>query len=276
MRAKPIEVRSGVAVRLDTPIAEVVLSRPERRNALDLEMWVRLREAFEALGPVADLRVIVLRGDSGHFSVGSDIRQFQEHRSGIAAADRYNAAIADALEAVMHAPQPVIAMIQGLAVGGGCEIACASDIRVAATDARLGLPVAKLGVSIGPTEAAALLRAISPARLKDLLLTGRLIDANEALRLGLVDRVIAPAELAPATWQLAHEVADGAPLAAIANKLTVNAVADATLDRVGARIRQLDVAIYEGAELQEGIRAFLEKREPRFRGAAVPEIGMRR
>lgn len=258
------EATDGVAVRRDGPIVEVVLTRPQVKNALDLPGWQRVAAVFTELAAIDDFVVIVLRGAAGNLSVGSDISQFPMHRTGISLADRYNAAIDDALTAVGEVPHPVIAMISGLAVGGGCELACAADLRVAAADARLGVPIARLGVSIGATEARILLRVLTPARLKDLLLTGRLIDAEEAQRIGLVDRIVPASALAAATRELAMAVANGAPLAARANKLTVNAVADDTLERMSSRLRELTVSIYEGADLQEGIRAFEEKRPAQF------------
>jgi enoyl-CoA hydratase len=272
LRADPTvdEIHDGVAVRDHESIAEVVLCRPERRNALDLAMWERVRGVFTALDRTQGIRVIILRGAGGHLSAGSDITQFPEHRTGIAAADQYNGAIAAALEAVMSAHLPVVAMIEGLAVGGGCELACACDLRIAAGDASIGVPIKRLGVSVGPVEARALLRVLRPAQVKDLLLTGRLVGADEARAMGLVDRVVAPNDLPSATWALAREIADGAPLAASANKLVVDAVTDGTLTSANARLRELTVAIYEGPDLQEGIRAFSEKRAPRFGDGRAP------
>lgn len=258
------ETTAGIALRRRGQIAEVILSRPRVKNALDLAGWQRLAAVFGELADLDDSIVIVLRGAAGNLSVGSDISQFPEHRTGMELADRYNAAIDAALVAVAEVPHPVIAMISGLAVGGGCELACAADLRVAAADARFGVPIARLGVSIGEVEARTLLRVLTPARLKDLLLSGRMIDVKEAVRIGLVDRVVPAAELASATRELAMTVARGAPVAARANKLTVNAVADGSLKAVRDRIRELTVAIYEGSDLKEGIRAFAEKRPAQF------------
>lgn len=258
------ETRAGIAVRREDPIVEVILSRPQVKNALDLSGWQRLAAVFGELAAVDDGIVIILRGAAGNLSVGSDISQFPKHRTGMALADHYNAAIDAALTAVGEVPHPVIAMIAGLAVGGGCELACAADLRVAAADAHFGVPIARLGVSIGAVEARTLLRVLTPARLKDLLLSGRMIDAEEAYRIGLVDRIVPAAELGSATRELAMAVANGAPLAARANKLTVNAVADGTVELMSSRIRELTIAIYEGSDLQEGIRAFVEKRPAQF------------
>jgi enoyl-CoA hydratase len=261
----PEEVHAGVALRRDGALAEVVLSRPERRNAIDLETWERLHVVFDAIAAEPTIAVVVLRGAGGHVSAGSDISQFPQTRSGMAAAERYNRAIAAALAALSEIPQPSVAMIAGLAVGGGCELACACDLRVAADDARLGVPIARLGVSVGPEEARVMLRVLSPARVKELLLTGRILDANEAHRIGLVDRVVPRDELPSATRALVELIVAGAPLTAAANKLAVNAAWDGTIERDAARIRELETAIYDGVDLQEGIRAFLEKRDPVFR-----------
>lgn len=267
------ETADGVSVRRDGPVVDVVLSRPQVKNALDLTAWQRLAAVFRDLADLADHVVIVLSGAGGDLSVGSDISQFPEHRTGMVRADEYNTAIDDALVTVGDVPHPVIAMISGLAVGGGCELACAADIRVAAADARFGVPIARLGVSIGAVEARTLLRVLMPARLKDLLLTGRMIDADEAYRIGLIDRVVSPEDLISVTRELALTVANGAPLAARANKLTVNAVADGSLERAAGRIRELTEAIYEGADLQEGIRSFTEKRRAEFGQTRPPTSG---
>jgi enoyl-CoA hydratase len=268
----PDDIQDGIAVRWHGSIVEVILCRPHVRNALDLAGWHRLAAVFNELSAQPDNIVIVLRGAGGNLSVGSDIRQFPKHRSGMASADVYNGAIDAALVAVGEAAHPVLAVITGSAVGGGCELACASDLRIAADDAQFGVPIARLGVSIGPVEARILLRVLTPARLKDLLLTARMLDAQHALDIGLVDRVIPSAELGQAAWELATTVANAAPVGARANKLTVNAAADGTLDQAASRIRELTVAIYEGSDLQEGIKAFVEKRPAQF-GQLQPVAG---
>lgn len=263
----PAQVRDGVAVVRYGRVAQVVLARPERHNALDLPMWRAVEAAFGELSAQADVRVIVVRGVNGVFSVGSDIAEFPSHRVGIVAADEYSAAIAGALEAVMAAPQPVLAMIDGLAVGGGCEIACACDLRLATAGSRFGMPIARLGVTIGATEARTLLRVLGPSRAKDLLFRPRLISAEEAARMGLLDYLYPAAGFAGAVWRMASEICAGAPLAAMANKLALDAVADGAEDRVAVRLRELTVAIYSGPDLVEGIAAFFAKRAPRFTGA---------
>lgn len=256
--------RDGIAVVRRDAVVEVVLTRPQTRNALDLAAWRQLAAVFARLASEDDHIVIVLRGAGRHLSVGSDITQFPKHRTGMQAATEYNEAIANALTQVSNVPHPVVAQIRGMAVGGGCELACAADVRIAASDARFGVPIARLGVSIGAVEARTLLRVLSAGQLKMLLLTARMLSADEAHRIGLVDVVVPSDELDTATHELVTGMARGAPIAARANKLTVNAVADGRFDEVASHIQHLTEAIYEGSDLQEGIRAFIEKRPPNF------------
>jgi enoyl-CoA hydratase len=261
------DASDGVAVLDHDGIAEVVLSRPEVHNAVNLAMWTRLSDVFRGLARRSDIRVVIVRGAGRRaFSAGADIGEFRTLRIGIEAADRYNRQVADALEAISATPQAVVAMISGLAVGGGCEIATVCDVRIAGSDARLGIPVARLGVTLGQVEAAALVGLVGPGRAKDLLLTGRLVTADEALLIGLLDRVVPPDDLGRATWQTALSIAAAAPLAAIANKLTVNAIASGSWPRAAEEIRRLTADVYNGQDLVEGVTAFLEKRDPKFTG----------
>jgi enoyl-CoA hydratase len=267
LRAVPDDAVDGVALRVHTPIAEVILSRPAVYNAVDIAMWVRIRQVFETLGPDRSIRVVLVRGAGGRaFSAGADISEFQTERLGAAAAGRYNEGIAHALRAIRRTPQPVLAMIAGLAVGGGCELATACDLRIASDDSRLGIPVARLGVTLGVEEIAGLVGLVGPARAKDLLLTGRLVDAKEALQIGLVDRVFPRDQVEAAAWELATTIARAAPTAAIANKLTVGLVTTGSEGDDLDRLRRLTDAVYDGRDLAEGVDAFLAKRDPTFVG----------
>ena len=259
---------NGVALHVEGGIAAVTLDRPEVHNALNLAMWKRLRSVFQALSMMRGLRVAIIRGAGIRaFSAGADITEFRTTRVGSQAADVYNDAIAAALEAIRDAPLPVIAMIGGLAVGGGCEVATVCDLRIASERAKFGIPIMRLGVTLGRVEAAALVSLVGPAHAKDLLLTGRLIDADEALRIGLVNRVVPAAALEQVTWDTARRMSTGAPLATTANKLTINGLVYGLSAAEEARLRQLTVDIYDGADLAEGIAAFEERRDPTFTGS---------
>jgi enoyl-CoA hydratase len=261
------DVVDGIGVRFQLPIAEVTLSRPAVHNAIDLAMWKRIRTVFEELGTDRAVRVILLRGAGGRaFSAGADISEFRAQRLGAEAAARYNEAIADALRVVRRTPQPVVAMIAGLAVGGGCELAAACDLRIASDDSRLGIPVGRLGVTLGLEEITSLVGLVGPGRAKDLLFTGRLLDAKEALQIGLVDRVVARDEVERAGWMLAETIARAAPTAAIANNLAVDMATHSPDRDDEVRLRRLTEAVYDGRDLAEGIDAFLAKRDPTFLG----------
>jgi enoyl-CoA hydratase len=256
----------GVRVELRDAIAEVVLERPHVHNALSLDMWKRLRSVFQALSGMPELRVVIVKGAGDRaFSAGADISEFRRVRLG-PAAHSYNDAIAGALEAIRDTPVPVIAMIGGLAVGGGCEIATVCDLRIASQRAKFGIPIMRLGVTLGKVEAAALVGLVGPGHAKDLLLTGRMIDADEALRIGLVNRVVPPADLERVTWETARHVGSGAPLPAKVNKLTINGLVYGLSPNEETRLQQLADDVYDGSDLKEGIAAFEERRDPMFTG----------
>jgi enoyl-CoA hydratase/carnithine racemase len=259
------ETRDGVATYTHDAIAEVVLSRPGVLNAVDLAMWRRLAEIFHTLAEDEGIRAIVLRGAGGRaFSAGADITEFPARRTGAVQARVYNDAIALALNALRQTPQPVIAMIDGLAVGGGCEIAAAADIRIASDASRFGVPIGRLGVSLGVAEASVLTSLIGPGQTKRLVLTGELLSAQEALRIGLVEKVVTREILESETWRVVQEIVAAAPIAARATKLAVNLVAYGSWPEAERDLQRLAASVYDGSDLQEGISAFLEKREPRF------------
>ncbi|HXT37581.1 MAG TPA: enoyl-CoA hydratase-related protein [Chloroflexota bacterium] len=263
----PEGAADGVILEVREAIALVTLDRPEVHNALNLAMWRRLCSVFRVLATTRGLRVVIVRGAGGRaFSAGADISEFRAARVGSQAAGVYNTAIASALQAIYTLPLPVIAVIEGLAVGGGCEIATACDLRIAGHAARFAIPIMRLGVSLGLVEAEALVRLIGPAHAKDLLFTGRMIGADEALRIGLVNRVVPDHELEQASWNLANRICQGAPLVAAAHKLALNGLVHGFGAAEAARLRRITTEIYEGSDLLEGIAAFGERRDPIFTG----------
>lgn len=259
------ETIDGVVLHIDGPVATVTLARPERLNALGLATWSRLRDVFTELETAADLRVVVVRGSGDKaFAAGADISEFPELRLSAVDAQSYNRVLGDALQRIVALPLPVIAVVHGLAVGGGCELAAACDVRVASTDARLGIPIGKLGVTLGYVETRVVARLIGPARLKYLLFSGRLVDANEAFAMGLVDRVVAPADLEREVSTLVGSILSAAPTTMRAAKVVTN-MSDRHLSEADAHtLTDLTLAAYEGSDLKEGVAAFLEKRPPQF------------
>lgn len=251
---------------IDDVVAHVTLDTPGKLNAVDVSMWRDLRAIFERMAGDLAVHCVVLRGAGGHFAAGADIAEFPHERFDLASGRRYHLQlIAPALQAIADAPQVVIAAIEGNCVGGGLEIASVCDVRIAATDSRIGAPVGRLGFPLALPELAPLLRLAGPALLSDLLLTGRLLSGDEAWAHGLVQRVVPPAVLDTAIADVVAAVRSGSPLAARLNKRNLRMLAiqggqytDAQLDA--------SFAFFDSRDYTEGMTAFLQRRPPRFTG----------
>jgi len=246
-------------------VVVVTLCRPDQLNALSLASWRRLAEVFEVLTGDNQLRAVVVRGAGDRaFGAGADIREFPQTRLGAARALHYNESIARALDAVAALPVPVVAMISGVAVGGGCELAAACDIRLAADGSRFGIPIGRLGVTLGYTEASAVARLIGPAMLKYLVFGGRIIDAAEALRCGLVQRVVPSKQLVAETVALVDAVRASSEVTIRAAKLVADMCGRPLTAQDTEALTRVAVEAYDGADLREGVAAFTEGRAPKF------------
>ena len=245
--------------------AVVTLSRPAQHNALSLAGWRRLGEVFTALADQPTLRVVVVRGAGGRaFSAGADISEFPALRLTPADADAYNAFIAHALRAVQALPVPVIAMVDGLAVGGGCELAAACDLRIASTRSRFGIPIGRLGVTLGLTETRAVAGALGRANLLYLVASGRLIDVHQAMAFGFVQQAVDPEALHEEVGALVVAVAASSEVTIRATKVTAALSADPDVTDDHPTLRELHEQAYGGADLKEGVAAFLAGRTPLF------------
>ncbi|MCM8746171.1 enoyl-CoA hydratase-related protein [Thermomicrobium sp. CFH 73360] len=245
-------------------VATVVLDRPEAHNALTAAMWRDLAETVRQLSVEETIRVIVIRGAGDRaFSAGADIREFPERRTGFTAAWAYDRLVSAALEAVQEAPQPVLAVLRGLAVGGGLELAAACDVRIASDDARLGLPIGRLGVMSGLAETRTLLRLLPPGKIVELVMRGELITAGEAERMGLVTEVAPVEELEVAVQRWIDRLLTLSPETLRATKELVR-LATSGITPEDPRYRALMASVYESDAYREGVRAFLEKRGPAF------------
>lgn len=266
LRREPdaVGVRDGVGLDVVGRVGIITLSSPGRHNVLTLAGWQRLADVVRGLESQQTIQVLVVRGAGGVFSAGADIKEFPEVRLDAAGAAQYNEAIARALRALQDCPSPAIAMISGLAVGGGLELAAACDVRLADTGSRFGLPIAKLGVTLGVTETRALIRLTGPANLMHLVLSGRLVDAAHAERIGLVQEVHEPSDLPDATARLLIAISQGS-VATIRALKAVTGMAERPLRESDTEflVRQT-VDVYPGADLAEGVRAFSERRPARF------------
>ena len=249
-------------------VATITINRPAQRNAINFQMWGQLAQIFRDLDADQDTRAIVITGAGDEaFSAGADIQDFEQYRSDSTKGRVYNQAVDGLLDVLADLETPTISMIQGFAVGGGCEIAVATDLRIAAEGCKLGIPVARLGITIGHREMRGLVNLVGKGSALYILLSGRLLEAEEALRIGLLTQVVPVAELQAYTYQLAEEIAGLAPLSHAVNKRTLNQVlsmpslAELTPEEADLPLTQFDTRDY-----REGYRAFLEKRRPEFIG----------
>ena len=191
-----------IIVDSEPPVATVTFNRPGQRNAISFDMWHDFANIMQALDEDRDIRAIVIAGAGGEaFSAGADIQDFEEHRSNSNKGRAYNDPVNGALKALSEMATPTISMIQGFAVGGGCELAVATDLRIASEDSRMGIPVGRLGISIGHREMRGLVNLVGKGNALYILLSARLLDATESLRIGLVNQVVAQDELSDYTYK---------------------------------------------------------------------------
>ena len=257
-----------ILLERDPPLATITLNRPQQRNAISYQMWGELAQLLRELDDDGNCRAVVIT-DAGTkaFSAGADIKDFEQYRADSTMGRRYNSAVDGLLRALTEMETPTISMIRGYAAGGGCELAVATDLRIASEDSKMGIPVARLGISIGHLEMQGLVNLVGKGNALYILYSGRLVDAQEALGMGLVNQVVAPEDLAPTTYQLAREIAALAPLSHAINKRTLNQVlANPRLDQLTRDEADLPLTQFDTRDYQEGYRAFLEKRRPEFRG----------
>jgi enoyl-CoA hydratase len=255
---------AGILLRRDGGIVTVTLSNPGKLNALDVAMWSELAACFKALSADETVRCVIVCGEHGNFAAGADIAEFSTVRSTLEQGILYHTgAIAEALAAIDGCIHPVVAAIEGACVGGGLEIACACDLRIASPTARFGIPINRLGFALAPGEMPALLHLVGPAVALEILLEGRVFDAAEALAKGLLTRLADDA--AAAALQAAQRIAAGAPLAARMNKLLVRRLRASAAPLSEAEIKAA-FAPLASADYREGVAAFLEKRPPGFIG----------
>jgi enoyl-CoA hydratase len=247
------------------PIAFLTFNRPDARNAMTWPMYDALADACDRVDADEGTRVFVLRGAGDAFVAGTDISQFTSFATsddGIA----YERRMEQVIERLERVAVPTIAQVHGVAAGGGCLIALACDLRVCSHVAKFGVPIARtLGNCLSAGNCARLVDLIGPARTKELLFTGRLLDAAEAAALGLVTRMAEPQALDAAVRELAQTIASNAPLTIRVTKEAVRRIA------LGRRLEErladdLTALCYGSHDFREGVSAFLEKRTPRFTG----------
>ena len=255
-----------VRIERDGQIAHMVFDHEKRRNAITVDMWEAIPEAVREAQGDSGIRVVVMRGaGSEAFVSGADISEFESTRTGNAGRE-YDAMTARAFAALRGLEKPLVALILGFCIGGGAAIALTADLRYAADDARFAVPPARLGLGYHTAGIRALIRTVGFSETADLLFTGRRVSAEEARRIGLVNEVFAKDVADEAVDQIAHTIADNAPLTIRSAKISLQELAkledERDVDRINASIERC----YQSEDFKEGVRAFLEKRKPRFQG----------
>ncbi len=260
-----MNVEREVLIERDGPVGIATLHRPHALNALSLSMMKELEGALAEFEAAPEIRAVIVTGGPRAFAAGADIAEMKDLASGKAA----RAALGEHLarwDRVGRLKKPTIAAVAGYALGGGCELALACDMIVAAENAVFGQPEIQLGVIPGAGGTQRLTKAVGKALAMDMALTGRRLGAREALERGLVSRVVAPEVLLDEAKRLARRIAELAPLAARAAKLAVAAAADRGLDAGLKAEREAFYALFDTNDQAEGMRAFAEKRAPAFEG----------
>ncbi|MGJ4899274.1 enoyl-CoA hydratase [Bradyrhizobium oligotrophicum] len=253
--------------RADDGVGIITFNNPDKRNAMSLEMWEGLGQALVALRDDDAIRVVVLTGAGGKaFVSGADISQFEQSRHNAAASEAYAERSAAQRALLAGYPKPTIACISGFCLGGGLQIAMLTDMRFAAADSQFGIPAARLGIAYGYDGLRNLVSLVGPSQARLLLYTGLRIDAAEALRIGLVDRMMSNDELLPATLEIARTIAVNAPLAVKAAKITIAEVLKDESRRDMEAIKRIGDICMDSEDFREGRRAFMEKRKPAFKG----------
>ena len=256
-----------VTARTEGRVGWIAFDNPARRNALSLDMWRALGDAMEGFARDDAVRVAVMTGAGERaFASGADISEFEKHRADARAEEEYNRVSARAHAAMTAFEKPLIAMIRGYCIGGGLSVALQADLRIASEDAQFAIPAARLGLGYGFSGLRALTALVGPAKAKEILFTARRFGAPEALRIGLINRMVGGDVLEAAVRGYAETMAANAPLTLRAAKAAIGAALRDPVDRDLGTIEAMIRACFDSADYAEGRRAFMEKRRPSFRG----------
>jgi len=254
-----------ILVERDGDIATVVLNRPEKLNALIKPMWQQLGEVVRSLSDDDGLRCIVLRGAGDKsFAPGNDISEFRDARSNSKDAKQYGEIHHEALAALYECRHPIVALIKGICVGGGLEIASLCDLRICGTTSRFGVPINRLGLCVGVREMAGLHSLVGKAVTMEILLEGRVFDAQEALQKQLVTRVVEDDQVVGEAYATARRIADGAPLVARWHKQFMRRQFDPA--PLSEQEKDESYLCYDTEDFHIGYNSFLEKTKPVFKG----------
>lgn len=263
-----------IKLETDKIIAEVAggvgwftFNNPERRNAISLEMWQGMSDAFQAFESDKEVRVVVMKGAGGRaFASGADISEFEKECANAEQRIRYSAIAQGARDRLANFSKPLVAMIQGSCIGGGLAVALLADVRFATPASKFGIPAAKLGLGYQHALVVALARVIGASRTRDILFSARLIGAEEALRLGMINFVTNDEELQDSVSRYAGVIAANAPLSILAAKAALAQFERKPGGEESAAVTALVDQCFDSEDYKEGRLAFAEKRAPRFSG----------
>ena len=253
------EVSDGVGL--------ITFNQPEKRNAMSVAMWHGLAEILDAFAADDAIRAVVMTGaGTKAFVSGADISQFEQTRGDGNAQLEYERLTSAGRARLATFPKPVIAAIRGFCLGGGLGIAMQADLRIAGAGAMFGIPAAKLGIAYSFEMVERLISLVGQAHARMIIMTGDRLDAAEAQRIGLVNRIVADEDLTDTVLELAKTISANAPLSLRATKLTVNAVMAAESQRKRAEVDAAILACFDSADYREGRMAFMEKRPAKWQG----------
>lgn len=254
-----------IAVRKEGAIGWLVLNNPERRNAVSLEMWQAIPEVLADFEADPQIRAVVLTGAGDKaFASGADISQFEKNRSSAEGVQRYEQLGDAAMSKLQSLDKPTLAMIRGYCLGGGLNIAVLCDLRLAAEDARFGIPAARMGLGYRAGAMKNLVELVGAPYAREIMITARQFSAEEALRMGLVHRVAPAGELEALTARYCEMIAANAPLTMRTAKRVIREVTRQEYDAAACRAWVKEC--FDSEDYAEGRRAFMEKRKPVFKG----------
>ena len=260
-----MELTERIIAKKEGAVGWLIFNNPERRNAVSVDMWEAIPHVLSQYESDPEVRVIVLAGAGDKaFVSGADISQFEKERSSADAVQRYEELAEGAAAKLAGCDKPLIAMIRGYCLGGGMNIAVLCDIRIAADDARFGIPAAKMGLGYRASSMKNLVEVVGAANAREIMITARQFSAAEAKEMGLVNKVVPVAELEKAVAEYTQSIAGNAPLTMRTAKRIIREVGRVDYD--AAKCRAWARECFESEDYKEGRKAFMEKRKPLFKG----------
>ncbi len=250
--------------KLDKYIVEIIINRPDKLNALTKPMWKEIGAKFRNLSKNKNLRCIIIRGKGGKsFSPGNDIGEFKTERSNSKQAKEYGKHLHGTLSAILNCPIPTVALIEGICVGGGLEIAACCDIRICGISSRFGVPINRLGLTMAPREMQPFIQLVGKSIALEILLEGRVFDSTEAFQKGLVNKVVKDNEVENESHATARRIADGAPLVSRWHKKFASEFSNN--EKITDKMNDRAYICYDSKDFSIGYKSFLTKTKPKFK-----------